>query len=192
MTDQRWSAIEKIVRECKRELFDIELPHGPNGVMRVFITGESTGGVTKEVEIGDCARVSRLISPLEGESSASSNGLVPEGVMLEVSSPGINRRLRRPEHFQAAVGQRIRITVDPALIVNGRPERTVLAQLLGSSGSGSNLTLSLIVPKPGSANAPVKKGMRKKSLSELPHEEFQVNFKDIQSARVDFDFDNAV
>ena len=36
-------------------------------------------------------------------------GLIPEGCLLEVSSPGINRRLRRAEHFEGAVGERVRV-----------------------------------------------------------------------------------
>jgi|GEM_PF-221743 len=189
-SDPRWQAVAEIVRSCNLELFDIEMPSGPGGVMRVFITAGNHEGVAKEVEISDCVRVSRLIAPLDEQGQVASSALVPDSVVLEVSSPGINRRLRRPEHFQSAVGQRIRITIDPAPIIDGRPTRTVLAQLVGASGAGADLSLSLIVPRSDPAKTTVKKGQRRKSIAELPHENINVRFNEIQSARVDFDFEN--
>lgn len=56
------------------------------------------------VSFEDCTRVSKRILDVDEET-----GLIPEGCLLEVSSPGINRRLRRAEHFESAVGERVRV-----------------------------------------------------------------------------------
>ncbi len=77
--------------------------------LQVMIERQSRENLT----IDDCAAVSRAISavldendPIEGEYS------------LEVSSPGIDRPLTKPEHFARFVGSEARIETDEA--VDGR------------------------------------------------------------------------
>jgi ribosome maturation factor RimP len=83
------------------ELIDIELQLGGSGVVRLFIDSED--GVTLE----DCARVSHQVSGvLEVEDPIAGH------YVLEVSSPGINRRLRTKAHFEKYVGKRIKIERD--------------------------------------------------------------------------------
>jgi ribosome maturation factor RimP len=81
------------------ELVDVELA-GPGGhpTLRLYIDKE--GGVS----LDDCTSVSRAVSaaldvedPIEGAYE------------LEVSSPGLDRPLRTPEHFQRFAGRRARI-----------------------------------------------------------------------------------
>lgn len=62
--------------------------------------GEQRTGISLE----QCSRVSRRILDIDENEK-----IIPEGCDLEVSSPGINRRLRRPEHFIGAVGERLRL-----------------------------------------------------------------------------------
>jgi hypothetical protein len=52
------------------------------------------------VSLDQCARVAKKLLDLDEQ-----HPFVPKGCELEVSSPGINRRLRRPEHFSSAVGE---------------------------------------------------------------------------------------
>jgi len=54
----------------------------------------------------------------------------PKKHSLEVSSPGIERKLRTPEHFIKAVGQKIKVK-----LVQGSPERRVTGILKGVTGS---------------------------------------------------------
>jgi ribosome maturation factor RimP len=80
------------------ELVDLELRLGESGVVRLFIDSED--GITVE----DCARVSHQVSGvLEVEDPISGH------YVLEVSSPGVNRRLRTKAHFEKFIGQRIKI-----------------------------------------------------------------------------------
>lgn len=98
-----WKDIEPIVREAKAELYELEVPTGPSAMLRVFIC-QVQGGDTGAVGVDDCARVSKRISAwLDGEQAPWAN------VALEVSSPGINRKLSRPQHFSGALGERVRI-----------------------------------------------------------------------------------
>ena len=78
------------------ECLDVEWEAGSR-TLRVFL--ESLAG--EKVEIKDCVQVSRA---LEDWSSPLSED------KLEVSSPGIERPLRLPRHFDAAVGSRIKVS----------------------------------------------------------------------------------
>lgn len=88
--DSVWSLIKPIVEEFGLEIWDISfVKEGSNWYLRIFIDSED--GVT----IADCEKVSRAIdSPLDELDPIK----VP--YCLEVSSPGLERELTRPEHFQ--------------------------------------------------------------------------------------------
>ncbi len=56
-------------------------------------------------KIDDCERVSKLIGP-----ALDVMDLIPGGYSLEVSTPGVNRPLRKISDFERFVGKRIRLT----------------------------------------------------------------------------------
>lgn len=110
-----WNMIGSVTLEEGVELFDLDMPSegGQGGVLRVYITrtrpshqgSEDTPtthrtGVTFE----DCVKVSKKLLDIDERE-----GIIPENCTLEVSSPGVNRRLRRPEHFVGAIGERVRV-----------------------------------------------------------------------------------
>jgi ribosome maturation factor RimP len=81
------------------ELVDVEWKHEQGGwIVRVFIDGP--GGISLE----DCERVSRELSAV-----LDVNDVIPQAYSLEVSSPGLNRPLRAPEHFRRFVGHKARV-----------------------------------------------------------------------------------
>ncbi len=82
---------------------------GGNWFLRVFIDKE--GGVS----IDDCERVSRRIDPvLDGADPIS------QSYVLEVSSPGLGRKLTRPEHLTEFLGEKVlAVLIRPE---NGRRE----------------------------------------------------------------------
>ena len=83
------------------EVFDVEtVQEGPRTVIRIFI--DRDGGVG----IGDCESFSRRFGAI-----LDVEDLVPGPYALEVSSPGVNRRLSKPRHFEAAQGRRVRVSV---------------------------------------------------------------------------------
>ncbi len=69
--------------------------------LRIFIDRED-GGVT----VSDCKRVSNMISKQIDESE-----VMVVRYTLEVSSPGIERPLKRPEHYVWAMGKLVEIDV---------------------------------------------------------------------------------
>lgn len=119
-----WEAISKIAAEEGVTLFDMDLPgggeSGHGGILRVYIyrpkgaepapveeaqaEGDEEHPRRTGVSFEDCTRVAKRILDVDEQEA-----LIPEGCLLEVSSPGINRRLRRAEHFCGAVGERVRL-----------------------------------------------------------------------------------
>lgn len=106
MDQQGLDRIKTIAEDiCKREecrLYDLEFAgQGKQRVLRVFIDKECKNGVSLE----DCSNVSQGLSlQLDVED------LVPgENYNLEVSSPGLNRKLIEPWHFQTAVEKNVRV-----------------------------------------------------------------------------------
>lgn len=81
-------------------LYDLEFHDGPGRTLRVFIE-KASGGVS----IDDCANVSRGLNlRLDVED------VIPGGAYdLEVSSPGLDRKLTQLWHFERGVGQTIQL-----------------------------------------------------------------------------------
>jgi len=119
--EQLISLLEPEVEMLGYELAELELNlgHG-HGTLRLFI--DSPEGVTLE----DCERVSHQVSGLldvEDPIAADYN--------LEVSSPGADRKLVKPEHFDRFAGSMIKARL--RRLVDGR--RRIRGQLLGREGS---------------------------------------------------------
>jgi ribosome maturation factor RimP len=121
------------------ELVDAEITGaGGRSVLRLYI--DKKGGTQlpaqpgvgvdpgASVSLEDCSTLSRAVSaaldvedPLEGAYD------------LEVSSPGLDRPLRKPEHFVKYAGQRIRLkTYGPIESAGGR--KSFIGKLLGMTG----------------------------------------------------------
>ena len=76
-------------------LWDVRfVKEGADWFLRVFIDREEDA-----VSIDDCVAVSRKLSDLLDQKDP-----IPQSYCLEVSSPGIERELVRPEHFAAFEG----------------------------------------------------------------------------------------
>ena len=91
--------LEPAIEQLGYELSDLEMNIGArDGVIRLFI--DKADGVGLE----DCETVSSQISAL-----LDVEDLVPGHYVLEVSSPGLDRRLTKPEHFQRFMGEDVRV-----------------------------------------------------------------------------------
>lgn len=88
------------------EIVEVQLRGaGKSRLLRVYI--DKAGGVTH----GDCELISERLGKLLDDEDA-----VPgESYTLEVSSPGIERKLTRPRDFERVIGQKIRVTVRDAI-----------------------------------------------------------------------------
>jgi ribosome maturation factor RimP len=108
--------VQALLRQSDLELVDVELTGSSRGfVVRVLV--DKPGGVSVE----DCARVSRAV----GDDFEAAEA-IPGRYILEVSSPGIDRPLKRREDFERFVGERAEvITVE--MIGEQRDHRGTLA-----------------------------------------------------------------
>jgi len=114
-----WHMTEPLAASEGMEIVDIELKHeGTRGgrVLRIYLDKE--GGPSME----DLSKVSRGLSDLLDQH----DDVVEGSYSLEVSSPGINRPLKRPEHFSRFIGKRVRVRTREA--IGGR--RAFLGNLL--------------------------------------------------------------
>ncbi|MDD2942844.1 MAG: hypothetical protein PHC51_07755 [bacterium] len=107
-----WSEVAAIANAEGLHLYDLE--RGGGG-LRVFVQADKLAVETDDsaegqagVTSGDCSRLCRrLMFFFSVEGGRLGVGSEPS---IEVSSPGINRRLRLPWHFRSALGQEVKIT----------------------------------------------------------------------------------
>lgn len=101
------SAIEKRVRELAGPLcdelglflWDVKfLKEGANWYLRVFI--DKDGGIS----LSDCEALHRPLDALLDEADP-----IPQSYTFEVCSPGLERKLERPEHFEVCIGDPIKL-----------------------------------------------------------------------------------
>ena len=99
LQEQIQRLLDPILVSLGLTLWDMELrKHGPQWLLRIYIDREA-GGVT----LADCEAVSRdLGTVLDVEE------IVPHSYTLEVSSPGLDRSLTRPEHYRRCRGSLVR------------------------------------------------------------------------------------
>src|SRR2546429_9163518 len=96
-TDQIEEVVTPVLRDHGLELVDVEWrPLSPRGVLRLFV--DKPGGVG----IRDCERVSREIGDVLDASA-----IIEASYDLEVSSPGLDRLLRKERELCWAVGKRV-------------------------------------------------------------------------------------
>lgn len=123
--DERGARIEDVIVPVVRQhgltLVDVEWRGDRRrGILRVFV--DKAGGVA----IDDCGRLSREIGDL-----LDAEGVIDHAYDLEVSSPGLDRQLRKDREFQWALGKPVRCWLAGGAEHSGRltevaPERLVL------------------------------------------------------------------
>ncbi len=124
---------QPILESMGLELVDIEFGRvGPDAVLRLFI--DKDGGVT----LDDCAGVSRELSLiLDVEDVIACN------YTLEVSSPGLDRPLKKQADYDRFVGRLIKVrTYQPFLDDSGNKRKTFLGKLEGLVDGIVKMTLN--------------------------------------------------
>ena len=122
VAERVWEIAEPVATQEGVEIVDVEFRREARGmVLRLYLDRE--GGVT----LDDLTRVSRELGDLLDVHDA-----VPGTYTLECSSPGINRRLRRPDHFRRYLGKKVRVRM--VVPVDGR--RVLVGTLEAVEGDG--------------------------------------------------------
>ena len=120
--ERLWGVIEPYVAAEGIELDDFEvLGQGAGTIVRVTVDGDNA------ISVERIAELSRGISRLLDDDDPVSGSYT-----LEVSSPGLERRLRRPRHYEKSLGREVKVkTKGP---VAGSVNHT--GQLLEADGTG--------------------------------------------------------
>jgi ribosome maturation factor RimP len=98
--------IVPIVAELDLELFDLEFT---SSTVRVTIDKAPVDGQPVPIDLSDITAVTRAVSRALDEHDP-----IADRYSLEVSSPGLERSLRTPLHFERAVGQTVSIKTVPS------------------------------------------------------------------------------
>ena len=149
----RWeNVVSDIAVGMGYELIDLELDE--SGLVRVFIDILDN---TRDVSVNDCELLTRqLLYQLPVENLAFER--------LEVSSPGIDRKLTKASHFERFLGSRIKISLKEAIDniknfegilrkneVGGDGDVLETGYALELSGTKNNSTLSFSIRELSSA-----------------------------------------
>ena len=110
--EQRCEAlVQPILDEHQYELWDVEYVKEGSNYLRVYADKE--GGIT----IDDCVTISRAL-----EAKLDEEDFIEEAYILEVSSPGLGRPLRRERDFEKSLGAEVEVKLYKAW--NGEKEFT--------------------------------------------------------------------
>ena len=134
LTEQIEQLIQPILEDLGCELVDLEYQREQRGwILRIFVDKE--GGIN----LDDCAAASREIS-----SHLDVENLITTAYNLEVSSPGIERPLKKARDFERFVGQLAKIktldAIDPD--ATGKNRKTFVGTLSGFEGDEVLLQLT--------------------------------------------------
>ncbi|MBQ4066982.1 MAG: ribosome maturation factor RimP [Clostridia bacterium] len=104
-------------------LWDVEyVKEGADMILRITIDKP------EGIDIEDCEKMARAIDPIIDEADP-----IEVSYKMEVSSPGIERVLSRPEHFEACMGEKVEVKLYAPVdgkkqivgILSGADEKTV-------------------------------------------------------------------
>jgi ribosome maturation factor RimP len=127
IAEQVEALVTPVADELGLYIWDVEFAkRGPDNYLTVTIDSD------EGIDIEDCERMHRAIDPLLDEAD-----LIDKAYMLEVSSPGIERDLKKDEHYEWAIGETLELKLYAPL--NGT--KTVKGELV--SFDNTALTVSV-------------------------------------------------
>lgn len=114
---QAWRLLEPELNRQGFELVELEyVAQGSSMVLRVYLDRE--GGIT----LDQCAAASQVLSPL-----LDAEAFMDGRYILEVSSPGIARPIRKAEDFRRFRGEKIKIVASTPVLGRARFTGTLMA-----------------------------------------------------------------
>ncbi len=117
---------DEIVQAEGYELYDVELSHeGENTFLRVYIESLNNEGIMIE----DCLKVNSALNKYLDQEDPI-NG----AYMLEVSSPGVIRKLKTQSHYERQIGKEIAIKLKTKL--EGFDSKSISAELQAVNEDG--------------------------------------------------------
>ena len=124
VAEQARRLLEPIIVREGFELVEVEWGReGPAWVLRVYV--DRPGGVT----IDHCQELSRTVEPV-----LDVEDFIAPAYNLEVSSPGVDRPLRKPSDFERFAGQRAHVKAFAPVDAPGGPRKNWTGTLRGFAG----------------------------------------------------------
>ncbi len=139
MGEELAALLEPTVNRLGYELTDIEVRlGGRQGLIRLFIDHDDG------ISLADCEKVSLAVSALLDVEDP-----VPGNYNLEVSSPGLDRKLTKADHFHRFIGNTVKVTLRIPLEGRRRFRGVLVAQegdsiVVEVDGEPHSLPLSMI------------------------------------------------
>ncbi len=160
--------LEKIASDtCVREgciLYDLEFVSGSQGrgrIVRVYVERQD-----QQVSIQDCERVSHGLNLL-----LDVEDIIPGGdYMLEVSTPGLERKLSKPYHYQTVLGKTITVKTTES-ILDFNPEYPNTGKRMNAKGI-------------------LKSALESEIILTVDNMDFKIPYSIIEKGKVVFDFDS--
>ena len=105
VAEKVYDLVKDTVESCGVSLWDVKfVKEGASHYLRIFI--DKAEGIS----INDCTDVSHVVDPVIDEADP-----IDGSYYLEVCSPGIDRELSRPHHFEYALGKEITVKLFKAV-----------------------------------------------------------------------------
>jgi ribosome maturation factor RimP len=148
--------IEPFLQELDLKLYDMDLPRGNQGTLILYIYRGTPA--TSKIGLDECAQLSRKIL-----NDIDVNSTIDAVFNLEISTPGINRKLRTLENLIEADGERVKV------------------KIRGSEGVAKKVVIGVLQ---------VVDAVQQKFIvnDELTEASVGFSFSEISEARVDFQF----
>lgn len=127
--------LEPLMEQNNFELVDVEyVREGSNWFLRAYIDKE--GGIS----VDDCELISRALSDLLDKKD-----FIPDSYILEVSSPGLGRQLKKDKDFARSIGEEVEIKLYKALKLTEKGKQVSHKELYGVllNYNETNITIEL-------------------------------------------------
>jgi len=104
--------VKQIVEDNGFKLYDVEISEeNEHKYYRIYITKEDNSSVN----LDECAQINRIISPIFDVEEPMS-----DAYFLEVSSPGIERPLKKLEHYKNSIGEIVKVSMTDGSKIIGK------------------------------------------------------------------------
>ena len=127
-------AIVNILHDCGVELYDLEtVSENEQKIFRIYVTSAK-----EKVNLDKCAEVTKILSPiLDLEPPVSGQ------YTLEVSSPGIERPLKKMEHYRGSIGEDVKVKLINTDKIIGKLDSVSDGKLIITEYDGEVTTISM-------------------------------------------------
>ncbi|MBF0314885.1 MAG: hypothetical protein HQK50_11835 [Oligoflexia bacterium] len=125
LTEKFWNICQEVAQKLGLILYDLEYKGQRPPTLRIFILNEQTDAAT----LDECSSFDHELTPIFEASD-----FVDEGMVLEVSSPGIYRVLKTRFHYDRALGKIVKLKIKKGNTLRGVLQSTSEQGIVIKSG----------------------------------------------------------